>query len=531
MLGEFLCLKFTNIRKYSIIILVTNERGSMNMKNVQSPLIDALRYNYAQTIEKMKREYEKRFGPVTEEVYKSMQVNAYNKNRDMLKRCLIFEPVNPDDSMFTSFTREGNSRSYIMNLTNGDPQIFRERLLKEFIAIEPKTEKAAILRNALEVTMDKFSPEQATTAIKEVIINNEYNRFSRRRNEQGPEINYREDLKQNIGPDDFADIILSTALSPQRERIQDKITGLIERVKKNIEQKHPEVKNVQVNPNLVRMAKVKATDPNWHMTRHTDVSLGNGLYASSDIGNVRQNQEDSVLILYHPQNPGFKMLVVSDGMGGMSNGEVASSFVVDKIAEWFNSLPAQAFNRRNVEALRMQYEEAIKQIDRKLNKDVMQDRGGATFCGAIVTEKETIISNVGDSRAYAYSKGRLQQITKDDGVAYQVYEAGLIEKDDIRFHPHSNIINQAMGLDEPVQPRSTVIPNSSYECLMLVSDGISDCLSDMQIKAITQATPRDKLAQMLIQEAKARDSVSKDGSRRIRAGKDNATVAIYDKDK
>ena len=501
------------------------------MKNVQSPLIDALRYNYAQTIEKMKREYEQHYGPVTEEVYRNIQSIAYNRNREALARCLTYEQHSPNDSMFTSFTREGNSRACILNLTNGDPETFKRRLLEEFVELQPINEKASILRNALEATMTNHSSEQAVNAVKLAMLRQNYDAFSRRRTEQGVEVNYRQDLKQNIGQEDFADILLATAISPKRERIQDKVVGAIDRFKKLIKERHPEVRNVNVNPNVTRMAMARATDPNWHMSRHTDMSIGNGLYASADIGNVRQNQEDSVLILYHPQNPGFKMLVVSDGMGGMSSGEVASSYVVEEIAKWFNELPPQAFNQRNVEKLRMQYEEAIKKIDRKLNREVMQERGGATFCGAIVTEKETIISNVGDSRAYAYSKGKLQQITKDDGLAYQMYEAGLIEKEDIRFHPRSNIINQAMGLEEPAEPRSTVIPNSSYDCLMLVSDGISDCLSDMQIKAITQATPRDKLAQMLIQEAKARDSVSKDGSRRIRAGKDNATVAIYDKDK
>ena len=40
------------------------------------------------------------------------------------------------------------------------------------------------------------------------------------------------------------------------------------------------------------------------------------MMAVTDIGQIRENQEDSVLILYHPCNPRYKMMAVEDGMGG-----------------------------------------------------------------------------------------------------------------------------------------------------------------------------------------------------------------------
>ncbi len=45
-------------------------------------------------------------------------------------------------------------------------------------------------------------------------------------------------------------------------------------------------------------------------------SVNNELFATTDIGMVRQNKADSVLILTHPSNPDYKMLVVADGVGG-----------------------------------------------------------------------------------------------------------------------------------------------------------------------------------------------------------------------
>ena len=535
------------------------------MATTKTPISEAIYYNYLQTIEKLKHQYEA-VGQVTPEVLQQIKLRAHTMNRELIEKIFTYTHTNPNDPFFNIFTREGNSRNNILNLVNGNPYAVSRGLTLEFMGRKPQNDKEATLRNAIEATNNNYDVDKACEGVRNVILKGEYGHFTRRVNGQGADINYREDLKRNVSPAEISDVFLNSIINEHEKgfqisdtlgKIKDSVstgieaagnkvaTGLeefAEKLRKVVKQKHPEVDNVQVHQNSKSL--IMATDPLWKFQRGVDVSLGKGLHASTDIGNVRQNQEDSVLIMYHPQNPDFKMLVVSDGMGGLDNGEVASSYVVECMQRWFNALPPQYFDKRNTQALKEGYEQAIKAVSKSLHQrnqsSNVRGESGATFCGAIVTEKETIISNVGDSRAYAYSKGKLTQQTKDDSMVFDMYlkdiEGKQIDenekmqlKDAIRFNPYSNIIKQAMGLEDDVTPRSTVIKNSSYDCLILVSDGVSDCLSDEQIKAITKDTPRDKLAQMLIQEAKARDSVSKDGTRRIRAGKDNATVALYDR--
>ena len=59
------------------------------------------------------------------------------------------------------------------------------------------------------------------------------------------------------------------------------------------------------------------------------------LQAISDIGLLRDINEDYAFCSSHPKNPIVKLMVLADGMGGKSQGDVASQEVVADIEAWF----------------------------------------------------------------------------------------------------------------------------------------------------------------------------------------------------
>ena len=261
-----------------------------------------------------------------------------------------------------------------------------------------------------------------------------------------------------------------------------------------------------------------------------EYSVGRALFAKSIIGKRRKTQEDSVLLLEHPQNKKFKMLLVADGVGGALNGGKASSYATRELALWFEELSQNYY--RNPNELLKRLKEKIKNINIEINKE--NDGRGSTLVCAIVGNEKTLVASAGDSRAYITKDNHIYQVTADDSYVQKLYENGYIEsKDDMRFHKKSNYITNSLGADpEKFYINSYFIDNSSYDHLLLLSDGVTDCLSDNQIMAITKKTPRDKIAAALVDKANITNShrqKTEDDAyyENIWGGKDNTTAAVF----
>ena len=272
-----------------------------------------------------------------------------------------------------------------------------------------------------------------------------------------------------------------------------------------------------------------------------DVYLGDGFTASTDIGKVRRNQEDAVLLIRDKNNPDFKMMVVADGMGGHKSGEIASNEIVERLKDWFLNLSDEqkACYETSVENLK---EDLLRQIKEEIIPAVKEktfEEGGSTLVCAIIGKNDTMVTNVGDSRAYIAKGGKLKQISREDTLTQKKIEEGKLPSKEIaRFDVESNIITKSIGKDDgdTFEPYVTVIPNESYDILLLVSDGVTDCLSDEDMIAICINTDKEKLARLMVEAAIRHDSILKKQYRRdglrnyISGGPDNATCAAFAKE-
>lgn len=351
---------------------------------------------------------------------------------------------------------------------------------------------------------------------------------------------------------------------PKIEKEREK---LAESVEKGVDPRF-KVKNVNVNTSAVNYCRqevlcgtqisiqndMKVRDPNRRPRREYNVD--DVMMAVTDIGNRRSEQQDAVSILYHPSSKAYKMLVVADGMGGMENGDKASQEIVRQMTIWFESLDPEYLKDGKEQELAKMWDNKLLEI----NQGIIDayPGSGSTFVGAIVGEKSTILSYVGDSRAYVVGQDdKLYQVTRDDNVQFEEWrkrwtgdeyirknniqnpeELKAYEKDLLRFHINSNQVTAAMGVDRMPKPiiHFTKFSNKDYKTLMLFSDGVTDCLSDDQLMAITKNTsPRD-LAKSIVDKALTTESKLEDSKLGesyndydlvIPAGKDNTTAAVY----
>lgn len=252
--------------------------------------------------------------------------------------------------------------------------------------------------------------------------------------------------------------------------------------------------------------------------------------AISDIGSHRTNNEDYVTSITHPENEKIKLLAVADGIGGSRCGEYASKFVIESLEQWFKNQPLNLLEStiKTAESLH----QAIIHINNKLYiNEANKSNCGTTLTCAIITLKDTLVANIGDSRAYAVINNELKQLTKDDSIVWHYYEQGKLSKDELRFHIQNNIITKCIGHSYNIKPSILKIQNNTYSALILFTDGVTDCLSDDRIKFIINKTEQSNIAKELIKEAvsKKQNYIVPKGIQfhDIIPGKDNASVAVY----
>lgn len=377
----------------------------------------------------------------------------------------------------------------------------------------------------------------------------------------------RADNFGSIPYDKVAEIVCDVYNRIEMRQIAEHERRLASRAQTSVSPKYG-VKNLQVNHQLVNYCREEVLSGkqisiqnnlrrnNLSTRPRREYNLNDEMIAVTDIGKRRMTQQDSVLMLYHPKNPEYKFLVVADGMGGSVDGDKASQEITRQMVKWFESLDPNMMLEVNNARLRAEWDRKLNEINEYILSTT--PNSGSTFVGAIVGEKTTTIASVGDSRCYALDNdNNLYQLTTDDNVDFLMYKrkwddyaaavGGKLsnyhlrlknrDKDTLRFHRDSNKILKCIGANRegPVGTSFNRLSNSSYKTLMLFSDGVTDCLSDNQLLAITRDTSPKDLAKRIVDEAITVKSVRPDLAENseyfseIAAGKDNTSAVIYNR--
>jgi PPM family protein phosphatase len=223
----------------------------------------------------------------------------------------------------------------------------------------------------------------------------------------------------------------------------------------------------------------------------TDIYLR--VVGRTDVGNVRSNNEDSFVVAdlsgtglaLSPESDGRfdvgdrgVLLAISDGMGGLMAGEVASALVVEGLP------PAIREGRANAPSDEL-LDAGVQKVNTKVWKEAQQKgvRMGATLTAVYVDGPVAWIAEVGDSRAYLIRAGAIIQLTKDQSLVQSLLDAGAISPEEAAHSPHRGVILQAMGHDREVSAALGRLELRARDCLVLCSDGLTAHLSDEDIRA------------------------------------------------
>lgn len=207
------------------------------------------------------------------------------------------------------------------------------------------------------------------------------------------------------------------------------------------------------------------------------------IYTQTHIGLVRSENQDSVWGKLFTPTAGAAILC--DGMGGESEGGLASAIAVDVISKRLEENFNEMMNRNSVRNLLITSVIAANKFVWDTARSKVHEVMGTTCVAAIVFGGTAYIVNVGDSRAYhLFTQGNdecIRQITKDHTHVQDLLDRGEITEDRVKTHPERHKITRAIGADESVTPDYFELPLKPGDRILMCSDGLSSYGDDLDI--------------------------------------------------
>ena len=217
----------------------------------------------------------------------------------------------------------------------------------------------------------------------------------------------------------------------------------------------------------------------------------------SNIGKVRSENQDYYGNLELDK---YSFFIVADGMGGYNGGELASKLAAKYYIEYIKNSNIEDFSS----IIDLQ-EEALQSANDKiysLSKSYEQyaNMGTTAVCVCVDYDKKSYhITHIGDSRAYIYSENKLQLITRDHSLVNDLIDSGSITEDEAKNFANKSTITRAVGVASKIKPESRSLDMKESDILLMVTDGLTNELSDTEIEAIiANNSTADKISSSLV---------------------------------
>ncbi|MEM9643680.1 MAG: PP2C family serine/threonine-protein phosphatase [Planctomycetota bacterium] len=241
----------------------------------------------------------------------------------------------------------------------------------------------------------------------------------------------------------------------------------------------------------------------------------------TDIGMRRSNNQDShaAIPADSAQHYGSRghLFIVADGMGAHAAGELASRMAVERITSAYCRSRSGPFEGiESIDFLRIAVEEANEIIHQRGQQNPEFHNMGTTASSLALVQEGAIIGHVGDSRVYRLRGHKLEQMTFDHSLVWEMEASGQVHPDSALGQSiPKNVITRSLGPNPEVQVDSEgPFPVQVGDLFMLCSDGLSGQVEDEEIGAIMACLQPEEAAQVLVDLAN------------LRGGPDNSTVVI-----
>ena len=238
--------------------------------------------------------------------------------------------------------------------------------------------------------------------------------------------------------------------------------------------------------------------------------------AISDIGMRRTNNQDAHTEVLAEDMESWHdhghIFVVADGMGAHAAGELASKIAADSVPHLYH----KQGDLSRPEAIQAAVREANALINARGEANAEFRNMGTTCSTLLLLPQGALVAHVGDSRVYRLRGRRLQQLTFDHSLVWEMRAAGQLPPDDDQsFGIPKNVITRSLGPHPSVQvDLEGPFRVEVGDVFLLCSDGLTGQVRDDELGSVLSGLEPSDAAQMLVDLAN------------LRGGPDNITVII-----
>ncbi|OVE78408.1 hypothetical protein BVX98_00160 [bacterium F11] len=242
----------------------------------------------------------------------------------------------------------------------------------------------------------------------------------------------------------------------------------------------------------------------------------------TDKGLKRTKNEDTFIV-----DPDLGLMVLADGMGGHSAGDVASQLASTVCSNQlrlslqtghvpiFKHVP----QRSELDPRSLLLGDCVKFSNQAVFEAAQSNKAtrnmGTTLVAALWLDGKLAVAHVGDSRLYMVRGGDITQCTTDHSFVQEQVDKGLIKPEEAEKSNMRNMLTRSIGISDDVEVDVNEIDLDEGDYVLLCSDGLTKMLDD------------EKILQTF-QEKEKPDAIADDlvGLANKAGGDDNVTVIV-----
>jgi len=213
------------------------------------------------------------------------------------------------------------------------------------------------------------------------------------------------------------------------------------------------------------------------------------------------------------------LAMVADGVGGAEGGAEASATALESVMQYVNDSMSVLYDRDVAEST---FTDMLQRCALRSHEAIRERASASERHGSMATTLTLLMGvwpayyllQLGDSRYYLWREGRLTQVTRDQTLANDLVDQGILSRAQAPHTQFAHVLSSALGADtaEPVVTRLRSEWDSVH---LLCSDGLTKHVSDERIaERLAHISSSKQVCEQLLADA------LEDG------GSDNITIIV-----